>query len=409
MTLIDKLFFFLEENLRVTNTIAQIISFVIFLAILIAVFVILRFFLSKFIHRIIRATRTQLDDALVNHKVIQRSFFLIPLIIIYSSANLFPIFGNILPNLLKIMILWNFAFILSAFLNSINFIYSQAKHSKHRPIKGYLQIVAIFFYVIISIATLAIVMGKSPWLLLSSLGAMTAVILFIFKDTILSLLASFQITFNDLIRNGDWLDIPQFNANGTVIDVALHSIKIQNWDKTISIIPTHKLLEGSFKNWQGMTNSGGRRIKRALYIDMNSIKFLDTALIKNMKKIAILKPYLASKEKEIRTYNIANGFEENDYINSRKLTNIGTFRAYIEAYMKNHPLIRQDMTLIIRQLDVTDKGLPLEIYAFSADIEWANYEAIQSDIFDHFLAIISQFELRIFQTPSGLDFQQLKN
>ena len=409
MNLVENIFATVEKYLGVESTAAQIISFVIYLILVMVIFLVARHFLLKIIHKIINRTRTQLDDALVNFKVIHNALSLLPLFILYASAPMFTRFGSFLANLLKVVIAWNIVFIISAFLNALNFIYMQSRRSKNRPIKGYLQIVSIFMYVIVAITTLAILLGKSPWLMLSSLGAMTAVILFIFKDTILSLLASFQITFNDLIRNGDWLDVPQFNANGTVVDVALHSIKIQNWDKTISIIPTHKLLDGSFKNWEAMSNSGGRRIKRSINIDINSIKFVGKQLLEELKQITILQPYLESKLQEISNYNSSKSFSENDMINSRHLTNIGTFRAYIDKYLRNHPLIHKDMTLIVRQLPATDKGLPLEIYAFSTDTAWANYEAIQSDIFDHLYAVISHFQLKIFQSPSGFDFKQLKS
>lgn len=407
MSLIQNLFAWFEKNLSVSPAVAQLVTFIIYLVIIAALFVFFRFFLLKLLHSIIRKTKTMLDDALVNFKVISRAFNIIPLMIIYNSADLFPQLSVLLTALTKILIIWEIALIISAFLNAINFLYNRSKRSKNRPIKGYLQIISIFFFVLAAVASIAIVMGKSPWILLSSLGAMTAVILFIFKDTILSLLASFQITFNDLIRMGDWLDIPQFNADGNVIDIALHTIKVQNWDKTISVIPTHKLMEGSFKNWKGMEMSGGRRIKRAIHIDMSSIRFLDQRMMDNLQQILILKPYFSRKIEDISNYNQRLNIPEDDVINGRKLTNIGTFRAYIEAYLKNNANIKQDMTLIVRQLEPTEKGLPIEIYAFSSDIRWANYEAIQADIFDHLLAVINSFDLRVFQLPSGTDLKNI--
>jgi len=258
-----------------------------------------------------------------------------------------------------------------------------------------------------SIIIIGILTDKSPLILLSGLGAMTAIILLIFKDTILSLIASLQISFNDLIQNGDWLEVPEFNADGEVIDIALHSVKIQNWDKTISTIPTHKLIDGSFKNWSGMQKSGGRRIKRAIHIDISSIKFCDKNMLRKFSEMQLITDYIKTKKEEISKFNKENNFDNKLASNGRKLTNIGTLRAYISAYLKNHPKIKNEMTFLIRQLSSGPTGLPIEIYVFANDTVWANYEAIQSDIFDHILAIVPEFDLRVFQNPTGNDFRKL--
>jgi len=288
---------------------------------------------------------------------------------------------------------------ISSLISAVNDIYLTTRRAKNKPIKGYLQILKIFFYIIGIIIILGNLMGKSPWIFVSGLGAMTAVLLLVFKDTILSLMASLQISFNDLIKIGDWLSVPHYSADGNVIDIALHTIKIQNWDKTISVIPTHKLIDGTFKNWRGMQQSGGRRIKRAINIDISSIKFVDEKMLKKFEKFELLRTYLISKNKDISEHN--KKVDTSEIINKRNLTNIGTFRAYINEYLKAHPNVMQNMTFLIRQLAPNSTGLPIEIYVFVDDIEWANYEAIQADIFDHLVAVVPEFGLRVFQYPTG--------
>ena len=289
----------------------------------------------------------------------------------------------------------------SALLSAVNDIYLTTRRAENKPIKGYLQIVKIFFFIMGCIVILGILMGKSPWVFVSGLGAMTAILLLIFKDTILSLIASLQISFNDLIKIGDWLSVPQYNADGDVIDIALHTIKIQNWDKTISVIPTHKLIEGTFKNWRGMQESGGRRIKRAVHIDISSIKFCDDIMLQKFMKFQLLQQYLTARLTEIKEYNTKNKIDTSEIVNGRNLTNVGVFRRYILEYLSNHPHVKKDMTFLIRQLAPGSTGLPIEIYVFSDDIEWVNYEAIQADIFDHILAVVPQFGLKVFQYPTG--------
>jgi miniconductance mechanosensitive channel len=251
-------------------------------------------------------------------------------------------------------------------------------------------------------------LDQSPWLLISGLGAVTAVLLLIFKDTILSFLASLHIVMYDLVRVGDWIEMPKYDADGDVIDIALHTVKVQNWDKTITTIPTYKLIEDSFKNWRGMQESGGRRIKRHLLIDQKSVKFCDEEMVERFKKIQLLSPYLNQKKEEIEVFNKEHNIDTSVLINGRRMTNLGTFRAYVTAYLKGNELISKDMTFLVRQLQPTPEGLPLEIYVFSRDTAWANYEAIQADIFDHLLAAISFFDLRVFQRPSGYDLEMIE-
>jgi miniconductance mechanosensitive channel len=292
-------------------------------------------------------------------------------------------------------------------LTAANAIYSTRPEHKERPIKGYLQVVKILLYVAACVVIVATLMDRSPWLFLSGIGAMTAVLLLIFKDTILSLVASIQLTSNEMVRVGDWIEMPQLGADGDVIDVALHTVKVQNWDKTITTIPTHKLISESFKNWRGMSDSGGRRIKRSLFLDLNTIRFLEAEEIERFGRFALLKDYIGEKREELAEFNQQPGRDLSLRADTRQLTNVGTLRAYIVNYLRAHPSIRQDMTLIVRQRDPGPNGLPLEIYTFTNDTRWAAYEDIQSDIFDHILAIVPEFGLRVFQTPSGHDFAQL--
>jgi len=360
----------------------------------------------RIIIKVSKKTKNLWDDKLVERKVFHKLSYIVPLVVIYYSATLFPAFTTIIQRLAKAGMCWFAMLAISALLLAVNDIYLTTRRAKEKPIKSYLQIINIFFFVMGFIIILGTLLGKSPWVFVSGLGAMTAVLLLIFKDTILSLIAGMQITFNNLIEIGDWLSVPQFNADGNVIDIALHTVKIQNWDKTISVIPTYKLMEGTFKNWRGMQESGGRRIKRAINLDITSIRFCDDAMMQKFERFELLKPYLAAKKKELAEYNSHHNTEE--LINGRNLTNIGTLRAYIQAYLHNHPRINNEMTFLIRQLESGASGLPIEIYVFTDEKAWANYEAIQADIFDHILAVVPEFGLKIFQYPTDLGFDLKK-
>lgn len=289
------------------------------------------------------------------------------------------------------------------FLDAVAAIISRAEKSSHIPIKGFIQAVKLIATILGLILMLATVIGKSPVYLLSGLGALTAVLLLVFRDAILGFVAGIMISVNNLVRIGDWIEVPKAGADGDVIDVSLTTVKVQNWDKTITTIPTYDLISGSFKNWRGMQEAGGRRIKRALNIDLQSIRFADEDLIERWSKFDLLKEYLKKKHEEIDQANKEKGTDLTILGNGRRITNLGTFRAYCFAYLKAHPQIHQDMTFLVRQLAPTEHGLPLEIYVFSKDTRWAVYEAIQADIFDHLTAVIEQFDLRIYQQPSGRD------
>ncbi len=364
-------------------------------------------YLLKAVSKLIQSTKTKFDDILMEKAVLRRLSNIAPIIVVYMCAHLFPFAEDVIRKVSVAIISWFVLLALGAILTAFSDIYLTLDISKGRPVKGYIQISKLIVYAIGAIIIISSLLGRSPMVLLSGFGAMTAVILLIFRDTILSFVASIQITSNDLGRVGDWIEVPNFGADGDVVDIALHTVKIQNWDKTFTVIPTHRLIDVTFKNWRGMQQSGGRRIKRAVHVDIGSIKFCDDRMIEQFGKIHLIADYVMRKLEELDHYNREENIDTSVLINGRRMTNIGTFRAYIKAYLRNHKQINQDMTFLVRQLPPGQAGLPIEIYVFTNDTAWANYEAIQADIFDHILAVVPQFDLRVFQNPTGEDFGKL--
>ncbi len=353
-----------------------------------------------------RKTKTPFDDLLIEHKVLHHLAFFIPLLVIKNLSFLTPLLQATLDSLVDILMIFLTARFIASLLNAANGYYELKPRAKTRPIKSYLQVIIIIVYIFSLILIVGILIHQSPWMLLSGIGAATAIVLLIFKDTILSFVAGMQINMYDLLHVGDWIEMPQFGADGDVIDIALHTIKVQNWDKSITIIPTHKLLDNSFRNWRGMEETGGRRIKRAIYLDQNSVRFCDEQMIERFRKIHLISDYVERKLQELEQYNKKHHIDDSVKVNGRRMTNLGTFRVYAAEYIKHHPKIHQGLTKMVRQLPPGPQGLPIEIYAFTSDINWENYEAIQADIFDHLLAVVPEFDLRIFQNPSGRDFTQ---
>lgn len=344
--------------------------------------------------------------------LIKRLANVVPALVLTAGVKVVPglpaALVTVVTNVCAAFIILTLALAISALLDIVNSLYNRRPDAHLRPIKGYLQVLKIAVFAIAAILMVASLIDRSPLILLSGLGAMAAVLMLIFQDTLLSLVASVQITSNDIIRVGDWVEMPQLNADGDVIDIALHTVKVQNWDKTITTIPTKRFITDSFKNWRGMQESGGRRIKRSLYLDQNSVHFLSADEQAGLRRFRLLDSYLKAKESELLSWNAQLDESARLPVNSRQLTNIGTFRAYVEQYLRHHPEIRQDMTLLVRQMAPTADGLPLELYCFTSTTAWARYEAIQSDIFDHLLAILPEFGLRVFQHPSGADLRELK-
>ncbi len=359
-----------------------------------------------------RRTETTWDDTFVEVRLFSRLSHLVPALIVSAAAPVvladFPrAAGVVLTGTSVYMALVGMT-VFDAFLNGGQRIYQGFAISRRFPIRTIVQIIRVAVYFVVGIAVLAILLGKSPVVFFSGLGAFTAVLLLIFKDTLLGFVAGIQLTANNMVREGDWIEMPAQNADGTVLDVSLTTVKVQNWDKTITTIPTYKLVEESFRNWRGMSDSGGRRIKRALHIDLNSIRFLTAEESEQIGQLELLADYMADKQQQIADYkgmrpDRPEGLEPTH----RALTNVGTFRAYVLAYLRAHPGVHQEMTLLVRQLSPGSDGLPLEIYCFAKNTEWVAYEDLQADLFDHFFAIAPEFGLRIFQHPTGSDFAGL--
>jgi len=369
-------------------------------------FFITRKILFRAITRIVEKTETKIDDIFLERKILNKISYLSPIFILYYFAGYVEAYVDELRTTGKIFILFFIVAAINEFLNKFEFFAKQIPELKNKPIKSYTQLLKLLLYIIAIVIIIGILTNQSPYALLGGIGAMTAVLLFIFRDTILSFIASVQISTYDLVRVGDWIEAPKFGADGDVIEVNLHTIKVQNFDKTITTIPTYRLIEESFKNWRGMQDTGARRIKRHLLIDQTSVKILDEQLIEKLSKLQLIKQYIENRKKEIEEYNKRNNIDKSIPINGRQMTNLGTFRKYIEEYLAKNSNIHKDFTLLVRHLQPTPQGLPIEIYAFANDTNWVNYEKIQADIFDHLLAVIPYFELRVFQEPSGNDLQE---
>ncbi len=373
-------------------------------------YVIVKRIILKTINTLAKRSKAQWDDILVEKKVFSKFAHLAPALVIYLTVGFalsnYPEIASKIQALIMIYMLFIGLLVADAFISALHEIYNTLPIAESRPIKGYIQVVKIFLYFIIILSILSILFNKEIGHFLTGLGAMAAVLLLVFKDTILGFVASIQLSANDMVKPGDWIAMPSRGADGPVTDITLNTVKVRNWDKTVSTIPTYALVTESFVNWRGMEESGGRRIKRHINIDMKSVQFCDEEMIKKFMKIHYLKEYIEQKREEIRKFNEANNVDISMLANGRRVTNLGTFRKYVEFYLKNHPKIHQELTFLIRHLQPTDKGIPLEIYVFSNEQAWAEYEAIQSDIFDHLIAVIPEFGLRVFQSPSGDDIQK---
>lgn len=390
---------FLKTVLQVTGVV--FLSWVLFM--------ITQNYLLHFLRKIVARSKSELDDILIEKVFARRLAFAVPLMVFYYFANIFPQYQADIQRALFAAIILIIILAIGAFLNILPGILGEFSPLRDKPVKSYIQVVQIILYVLGAITVFGLLIGSSPLGLISSLGAMTAVLILVFRDTILSFIASLQIASYDLVRVGDWIEVKSFGADGDVIDIALHTIKIQNWDKTITVIPTHKLIDATYKNWRGMSESGGRRIKRSVHIDISTIGFCDEQMLEKFCKIKILRDYIEEKTATLEQYNKEQDIDSSVVVNGRRMTNIGTFRAYVEAYLRNHPAVHDNMTCMVRQRPPGPQGLPIEIYVFSNDIAWAKYEAIQADIFDHILAVIPEFGLKVFQEPAGHDLQNLNS
>lgn len=369
-----------------------------------------RVFLTT-VQRVVRETAFKFDDALLEFNVFGRLAHIAPAVAVYYGIQAVPgiaetVDANVEHAALAAMVLVAVSSV-AAFLTAVEKHYAQSSIAEGRPIEAYIQVTKIAIYVVGAVIFIAVLIGQSPLVMLGGLGALMAVLLLVFRDTILSFVASLQMASYDMVRVGDWIEMPQYGADGDVLELSLHTVKVQNWDKTITAVPTHKLIEQPFKNWRGMQETGGRRIKRSFFVDMNSIRFLTDAELDRLENFVVLRDYIREKRLALAEHNKEFDHDPSLVANARRLTNVGTLRAYLVAYLRRHPKVHQDMTLIVRQLAPTPEGLPIELYVFTNDIAWASYENIQSDIFDHIFSVIPEFGLRVFQAPSGNDFRRL--
>ncbi|MEC9352097.1 MAG: mechanosensitive ion channel domain-containing protein [Planctomycetota bacterium] len=417
------------ENTNPPSNWDQAIGVAVLLATAIISYFLMRAIILPLVSRWVAESKNKIDDMLLDPQLLLRVCLLAPFTVIYllvsGTAYVPETLSGYLPAVFRsndlgstwwaplekinealIVLLVTLA--VSAAINAFNSVYQTFEISKQRPLKGYLQIVKLLAFAFGAVIIIAILTGQSVGYFVTGLGAMTAVLLLVFKDTILSLVASIQLTQNDMVRVGDWIEIPGAGVDGDVIDVALHTVKIQNWDKTIATVPTAQLIQKSFRNWRGMSESGGRRIKRSLSIDMSTIRFLEEDEIERFSRFSPLKQYMESKIDELDSHNKENDPGPDLTWDPRRLTNIGTLRAYIIQYLRSNKRLHQEgMTLLVRQLQPGSQGLPIEIYCFANDTAWANYEDIQADIFDHLLSKLPEFGLKVFQEPSSSDFKSL--
>ena len=364
--------------------------------------------IKKLVIPILKSSKNQFDDLLVQHRFFKRLSYVVPALLIYyynadiilhlkGIANLISLVTNAF---FVIIVLLVFDSILSTF----NSYYDRFEFSKDHPIKGLIQVIKIIIFLIGMLFIIGTFLNRNLSSLFISLGTISAVLILIFKDPILGFIGGLQLIFNKMISIGDWVTVSKYGADGTVLEINLTTVKIQNWDKTISTVPTYSLISDSFQNWQGMVESGGRRIMRSINFDMESVHFVSEQELKKLKKIKLLKSHIDKKEKEIENYNASNDFDLSEVVNGRRLTNLGIFRAYLVAYLNNREDIHSNMLFLVRQLAPTEKGIPIEIYVFTKTTVWTEYEDIQADIFDHILAIVPEFNLRLYQFPKSSDF-----
>jgi miniconductance mechanosensitive channel len=362
----------------------------------------------KIIHKLASRTATTWDDNLIEKRFFHRIAHIVPAIVIYFSIGLvlahYPKLTAVIRSGIDIYIIVMVVMAIDAFINASHMEYQSLEIAKSRPIKGYIQVAKIFVYFVATILVLSILLHKDPSRLLTGLGAMAAVLLLVFKDTILGFVASIQLSANDMVRVGDWITMPARGTDGNVVEITLNTVKVQNFDKTISTIPTYSLVSESFTNWRGMENSGGRRIKRYISIDMKSVKFCDNNLLERLKRISIISDFIGKIQLEIEENNKNQKTGNTPKINFSTLTNLGVFRKYVEEYLRQIKIIRKDMTLLVTQLQPTENGIPIQIIVFSKDLQSTNYENLQSEIFEHILAVLHEFELKVFQNPTGSDF-----
>ena len=384
--------------------------FTLFVGVLLAAILIrmiIKIVLVTVISKTAKRTKTQWDNILLKNKFFQRISNLAIPVVLSLFTKTFVLVIDIWDRVVGLLVVIFVVFIVTSAINAIEEIYRGYAISKTRPIKGVLQVANIINFIIGGVIAVALLVGESPLVLLGGIGAMTAVTSLIFKDAILGFVAGIQLTGNDMVRIGDWIEVPNYSANGTVVDMSLTTVKVENFDNTITTVPAYAMITNAFINWRGMEESGGRRIKRSVYINVSDVRFVEDKDLDHYQEIDLIADYIKSRRDEIKEDNQKRAQGSNLEMNTRRLTNLGTFRVYVEEYLKHHPEIRDDTTLMVRQLGTEGQGIPLEIYAFAHTTDWAKYEGIQSNIFDHLYAIAPEFGLTLFQQPSGNDVRKI--
>lgn len=387
------------------------LDLVLLLIIALVVDLIIRKVILSFVKRYVKKSKNEYDDIFLEKRVFAGLGHIVPALIVYNTLPYIldgvALSASLVQKGITIYIIVVFLMVVARFLRAVEYIGLRTTRFQGKPISSYIQVFILVSYIVGGVFIVSMLVGKSPLAIITAFGAATAVILLIFRDTILGLVASIQISANDMVRLGDWVSMDKYGADGDVIEINLTTVKVRNWDKTITTVPTYAFISDSFKNWRGMQTMGVRRIKRALYIDLSTVKFVDDDLRNRFKKYERVREYVGKRQQEIDTYNQERNVDKEELLNGRHMTNLGVFRRYALAYLEEHPKIDQKETVMVRQLQPTETGLPLEVYCFSSDIAWENYEGIQSDIFDHLIAAASKFELRIFQNPTGADFNRI--
>lgn len=392
----------------------QVHQFIAFLGVLLVAYLadaVCRKLLLRIVERLVKQTKATWDDVVFDRKVMVHLSRMVAPILIYILLPL--AFSDAQSETLSLILRFCMIFIIvmflrfiSSLLTAVYTVYSEREQFRDRPLKGLLQTVQVVIYFIGGIIVVSILIDRSPAVLLTGLGASAAVLMLVFKDSIMGFVSGIQLSANKMLKVGDWITMPKYGADGDVIEVSLNTVKVRNFDKTITTIPPYALVSDSFQNWSGMEESGGRRIKRSINIDMNSVKFCTPEMLEKYRKVQLLSSYVVETEKVIAEYNKEHGIDNSILVNGRRQTNLGVFRAYLTCYLKSHPGVNHNMTCMVRQLQPTDRGLPLELYFFAATTSWVPYENLQSDVFDHLLAIVSEFDLHVFQSPTGEDFRQ---
>lgn len=393
-----------------TDDLTSAIILVIILAIAFLGDAICKHVILTTVTRLVKKTKATWDDVVFDRKVMIYLSHLVAPIILYILLPLAISNAGLLTFILRICMIYIIAIFLkfiSALLSALYHVYSEREQFRDRPLKGLLQTVQVILFFIGGIIIVSILIDKSPMVLLTGLGASAAVLMLVFKDSIMGFVSGIQLSANNMLKVGDWIEMPKYGADGTVIEVTLNTVKVRNWDNTITTIPPYALVSDSFQNWRGMQESGGRRIKRSIRIDMNSVKFCTPEMLAKYRKIQLLKDYIEETEKVVEEYNKEHGIDNSVLVDGRRQTNLGVFRAYLTNYLKSLPAVNQDLTCMVRQLQPTEQGIPLELYFFSAIKAWIPYEGVQADVFDHVLAIIPEFDLHVFQNPTGEDFRAL--